>query len=481
MCVALSVAACGRQTEEYFEVEEIQTTEYKPERGEVQTPEDKLETAEIQIANIEGVYRAILPPGSLTIDHFLEDLDYMVYVLENNFALLEVAYWARGVDYRVLATNAREAILAMDEPCEDMFLAIVFTHFYPLMGTGHFLIFSIDNFSYMRGRAYGGYGGPHRVMNVQLLHSPLAMRFYGSRLQNQAAFIEALQAVVDGLEQPMTNHMYGTLLGDNEPRNRTAFTQVIEEGRIGYIFAGSFMTLRRYQTQIFNFYREIADFEHLIIDLRGNGGGNINEFLDALLRPHLTEAVDDPLSFHFFIDGPHIRRFGDVLFASTTSSGFRTITEPYRPVRDVLAEHDLTDTHLPDFERLHYGAPSGKTVARHGRIEPNNARFNNQPPFGGKIWMLTDSRMGSAATAAAWYSMEVGLATHVGDVTGGALGGPRTTVLMPNTGIVFYFDIFYMTDARGRPLEAGTIPHHFNRPGMDALETVLALIEEGDY
>jgi len=42
-------------------------------------------------------------------------------------------------------------------------------------------------------------------------------------------------------------------------------------------------------------------------------------------------------------------------------------------------------------------------------------------------------------------------------------------------------DLFYVTDSRGRPLEAGTIPHIFNREGMDALETVLALIEKGDY
>jgi len=40
--------------------------------------------------------------------------------------------------------------------------------------------------------------------------------------------------------------------------------------------------------------------------------------------------------------------------------------------------------------------------------------------------------------------------------------------------------LFYVTDRYGRPLEAGTIPHYFNRPGMDALETVLAMIEEAD-
>ena len=67
----------------------------------------------------------------------------------------------------------------------------------------------------------------------------------------------------------------------------------------------------------------------------------------------------------------------------------------------------------------------------------------------------------------------------MGDTTGGGFGGPRVAVPMPNTGVIFYFDMFYITDARGRPIEAGTDPHFFNRPGMDALETVLALIAEG--
>ena len=61
------------------------------------------------------------------------------------------------------------------------------------------------------------------------------------------------------------------------------------------------------------------------------------------------------------------------------------------------------------------------------------------------------------------------------------MGGPRIYVTLPNSGILFVIDVFYVTDAHGRPLEAGTIPHYFNRDGMDALETVLALIEEGNY
>lgn len=72
--------------------------------------------------------------------------------------------------------------------------------------------------------------------------------------------------------------------------------------------------------------------------------------------------------------------------------------------------------------------------------------FGLKPTFSGKIWMLTDSRMASAAQMAAWISMETNFATHVGGTTGGGVGGLRTLAL-----------------------------------GLDALETTLALIEEGGY
>jgi len=71
------------------------------------------------------------------------------------------------------------------------------------------------------------------------------------------------------------------------------------------------------------------------------------------------------------------------------------------------------------------------------------------------------------------------IATLVGDTTGGAFGGSeRATVTLPYSRMQFEFDIFYVTDKDGHPLEAGTPPHHFKRPGMDALETTLAIISE---
>ena len=52
---------------------------------------------------------------------------------------------------------------------------------------------------------------------------------------------------------------------------------------------------------------------------------------------------------------------------------------------------------------------------------------------------------------------------------------------LPNTGLIVSWDIDYVTDQYGRALnEFPTKPQYFNREGMDALETVLQMIEEMD-
>jgi len=233
------------------------------------------------------------------------------------------------------------------------------------------------------------------------------------------------------------------------------------------------------QSQITNFFTQITEYEHLIIDLRGNGGGSIDAFLEVILRPNLREAIENPNGFLFFMNGPYVRRFGARLFEPTGYNGFMTIFGQYRPAEEILATYDLPEINYTDVERFHYGAPTGRH--RGYLITPTGGTHNRASAFEGTIWLLTDHFNGSAAQQAAWYAKETGHITLVGDITGGCFGGPRTLAFMPNTGIIFYFDIFYITDSRGRPLEAGTIPHHFNRPGLDALETVLELIEEGNY
>lgn len=432
---------------------------------------------ESHYVEIEGVTRRIMPQGSLTVEHFLEDLDYMIYVLENNFPLLDVAYWAHGVDYNALAARARESVLAMEEPCEDTFHGIIHYHFIPLFNIGHFAI--VHQFfwgSLARNEYYvAAYGGVQWNMNLALIRSQLPSRFYDPDNQERR---DIFNATWTHLEE--TYGLHTDRLRDDAIEPQPVTTRSIEENRIAYISTGpSMWDLRQGRNTIQHFFGQITDYEHLIIDLRGNWGGNINPFLDIILTPNLREPMDNPNAFIFFLDGPYVRRFGDFLFNPSVYNGFLTITEPYRPASEILADFQLPEIRHSDIERLHYGAPAG----HHRPLEPtpDDRRPDGVPAFGGKMWLLTDHTLGSSGQLAAWYAMETGHITLVGDRTGGNVGGQRTVAFMPNTGIMFYFDIFYITDSQGRPLEAGTIPHHFNRPGMDALETVLALIMEGEY
>ena len=463
--------------EEYEENEVInREAEELEERSEEQTEE--VEEDDIQIVYIEGVPRKIMPPGSLTIEHFLLDLDYMVYVLENNFALLEVAYWAHGIDYQELAASAREMIETMEEPCEDMFLAIIVYHFLPLFHTGHFRILD-PSFHSMRQLNPLLYLDTIGRVNVRLLMSSLASRFYEYRAYDDTAFRMALESVVEYVGKPLRNRLSDEVSPIFESVEMDeVITEIIEEDRIAYIYAPTMYSLRINEDTIFDFYHEISDFEHLIIDLRSNPGGNYRDFVNIILRPNITEGAEIPLGFIFFMDAPYIRRLEPYLFTPTTSGGYLTTTENYRPVSEILAEFDLPEINLSDLERFQYGAPYS---FRRTQVTPRTEEFEHQPAFGGKIWLLTDSVMGSASQLAAWHSKETGFATLVGDTTGGNMGGPHTMALLPHTGIAFQFDLFYITDAWGRPIEAGTIPHHFNRPGMDALETALWLIEQGEY
>ena len=109
------------------------------------------------------------------------------------------------------------------------------------------------------------------------------------------------------------------------------------------------------------------------------------------------------------------------------------------------------------------------------KVEPFESGF----PFSGKIWLLTNAQTASAGEMAVIETRSSGFATIVGTNTLGVM--PSVTVIMhlPNTGLWQRFDTGYLTDAYGRSLtEFGIAPDYFNHPGKNALETVLAMIEE---
>ena len=110
-------------------------------------------------------------------------------------------------------------------------------------------------------------------------------------------------------------------------------------------------------------------------------------------------------------------------------------------------------------------------------INPSENNF----PFDGKIWFLTDNRTASVGELAVLYAQSSNFATIVGENTMGIMPSQRSFVRLPNTGIIFMFDAGYFIDATGRSMEEFGIPPHYpNRPGLSTFNTILQMIEEMD-
>lgn len=249
-------------------------------------------------------------------------------------------------------------------------------------------------------------------------------------------------------------------LGFEDPDNVT--TYIIEDGRIAYLRIASFLGNMAFDSEtLFPFYEEVQDFEHLIIDIRGNLGGWTNYFPSHVI----SMLIDDYLyvrEYEMFIASEKTEAF----FVNPSSMNGGVLYDIV-PIAQFIAERDLPLFNTDDLALLDY------VIIRYLVIFSTEDSF----PFDGNIWLLVDGDSASAGDNAASMSIATGFATVVGEPTMGVTGVLYTYAALPNTGILFRIDLGYTIDQYGRSIEEyGVIPQIANAPGMDALETVLAII-----
>jgi len=420
---------------------------------------------------------------------FLYDLDFMMNALEADFALFDAAYWIRGVDIHELADNARADILATREIDEYIFGDILAYNFARLFGFAHFGILTPRNIANPNPCMIRNFGDPDELAQAAMdfgldEHDSfmIALMFSeGINALDELPEMHEFLSELIGLELAdefvraiMDADFYGFLhfwVDAVELAPDRTTMEIIQPGRIAYIAVLSpIHAISYYEAEIMEFFGEVEDFEHLIIDLRGNSGGFPEPFFQLLISPIISRPIVAE-GFAFMRDGSQpVRRHA--MISQGMSAG------PVQPLAQILAENELPELNMRDMERLEYGFRIRMELRPNMRA---GANYGREPAFNGKIWLLTDGQTSSAAQIASWAVKETGFATIVGDVTHGNYGGVRSFTRLPNSDIWVEFDLYYVTDSQGRPLEAGTIPHYFNRPGMDAMESVLAIIAEGAY
>jgi len=253
------------------------------------------------------------------------------------------------------------------------------------------------------------------------------------------------------------------VLGMRDEDNIT--TDILGDG-IAYIHIASFLNnmLMDYDV-LYAFYGEIYGFDHLIIDIRGNTGGWVAYFPNIVAAMLMGENASFT-HYEMFIADPYTA----ALFEMPISMVGGVLAGVY-PVAEFVASRNMPYFNQDDLELLDYVLV----------WEIEAPAYQGHPAFEGEIWLLVDAMSMSASEMAASFSISTGFATVVGEPTGGVTGVLYTFAAAPNTGILMRIDLGYTVDRYGRSLEEfGVVPQIANAPGMDALETVLAIIA-GDF
>lgn len=409
-------------------------------------------------------------PAVLSTEALLYDFDYLANILRENFPFYGIARRKLGLDLHRQKVLARSAVQNMSVTGSD---SQILSRFADIIS--RYIITPMRSMGHLRGLWAGSqahkiqlalikwdgrletswYPNLYAGYMLEMFTSPTAIRYYGNIILDDADIDRILQSTV-------------------VPNNVTF--NIIQPGSIAYIRMNSmpFANFTPDGQLIAAFGETIEGFEHLIIDLRGNRGGTLSNFTAHIVAP----LIDEPavLTYYvFFKDGQHALMFDELYYHDLQwqiANGLVLHTDaPRFPVSEILPS--LPYANADDFAYLKHG------FQRQVVVHPAANRW----AFDGKIWLLIDGLSFSASEIAAGLAKESGFATLVGTNTGGIFGGYTAAFIgLPNTGVIIRYDYGYVTDSQGRALEeVGIAPHIRNRAGMNALETVLALIAEGNY
>ncbi len=430
--IMLTISGCGKDAN-VQELKDVATLQQeKVEVGQ----------SEIKENQIEGNWM------NLTPEQRLKDFDYLYEVLKENYPYFGVSKRA-GIDMEEAYQRLRGDI----EQCsnDDEYFELL-TQFCS-NGIGHLNVWGTRYFSLMDNfKAWSEDNSRYKRL-YKVLDNEVSKVNY-AKMQDYEQKKEQEQSQLKSVQQPQLQEQIKIF--------ENVETQIIKKDEIAYIAIHTFDPnyYEESKTKIFDFYKKVKDYPHLIIDLCDNCGGGMSYYNDLIVAPNITEPLTVPT--YFFMKGGAINK---------TLIDFDEVEEveglTVEPIENVPQLVRLNEEDKAEFDYF---------IKQDYVIEP----LGEEKQFKGKIWMLVNENNYSSSEYAAMFTKASGFATLVGRTTGGdGIGIDPCVFVLPESGFIVQYSAIYGTTSDGASSEEfGTTPDILCAENEDPLEKCLECIKK---
>lgn len=348
---------------------------------------------------------------SLTEEQKIEDFNYLYKTIEENYPFLETNKRLNNVDW---LSKKEEYLQRVKNTKSDIEFLITLNSILSELNNGHtHMITNSSQFRDLR-EIYSMNKGWQKKVQLPVLNNKKALARYNINKNEK----------IQVLNQEKNENTEGI---------KNASTKDIVEGKIGYIYIPqmiSYYNMGKDIELIDKYLNNIKEYQALIIDIRGNSGGDSYYWISYLV-PKLIDKVYENTTYSFWKDGEIINNY---LKKSKVkySTGFGEVK-------------DLDTTklvNLPVEVKEDFKYYSKNTM----EISPSEDSIN----FKGNIYMLVDKGVYSSSEAFASFAKQTGFATLIGERTGGdGIGSDPLLHMLPNSGYIFRFSKDMGTTADG--------------------------------
>lgn len=335
----------------------------------------------------ERNYRISHP--QLTSKQKIEDFDYMYNILKDNYPYFQVNKRLYSVDWLSKKQEYEKQILRTRN---DKGFVKVLNKIIRELNNGHTDVMNED-FYEMAVKIYSEHDYCEQWVKV-LKDSKVIKRYKsGSNTKN-------------------LNQDNGTL-GEDKPCYET---KIIMPDKVAYISIYSFNGLRTKKDRqgIYDFLRSVKNYPKLIIDIRGNGGGDDGYWMDNIVSPLISKKLTARY-YELFRGGEY-----EMPFLSSRKIKLSNMSS---------LDGNIMKSFPPESKQFKYYSYEDFTVV------PDNSL-----DYRGKIYLLIDGQDFSASDAFSSFSKVTGFAKLIGERTGGdGIGIDPIVFSLPNSGIVIRF------------------------------------------